>query len=129
MIVDDMKAFLSEAGFQPVREASLVTRSRLAGIVLSTTVATEGGSKLEDVFEMVTRTYAGTPLVIATLLTLVSARRMISGMAPSIPLMDLESAKGVATAQGGILLLRKSDLQDPRLRTEALGRIRSHFTA
>lgn len=93
-IVDDMRAWISALGVEPVRlstlaELALQPHEGLAGVIISAAVTSSVPASPGAVFEAVRKQFRSTPVMIAGMTSLGSAR---SGLAGAFPGAELHGA-------------------------------------
>lgn len=140
MIKEEMRAFLSHNGYEPVATEDLEEIARLggggtAGIVISTTIISGTNASLADVLNSVRTSLPMAPILIATLLPEAILSRslnpILTALKPSADLIRAETAALNNAKLGtnlGILALHRDDVRLPE-RVELSGMlVRRHFS-
>jgi len=135
-IVDEMGPFLVEAGFTPVRIASLDELAAelgrpLCGAVVSTAISSSVAADAATVFRLVRERVPRLPVIFAGMAdvdTMTSvATRAVKPVVASPTIADPQGYRAAGDRTSAFLVLRKDDLVSAAARAATLRAVRLHF--
>ncbi|WP_141396338.1 hypothetical protein [Polaromonas sp. AET17H-212] len=138
-IVSEMRPFLVETGYSPVRVESLSQlsqelRGSLNGAILSTAVTSSVDADVATVFRLIRQAHPHLPVVFAGMASFdtmkVITERAVHGLvsAPTISSPRDYRAVSASTRSSSFLVLRKEDLQPGDSHSAAIKALRAYFS-